>query len=66
MGQHKQGIVPGFTRKYNIHTLVYYEITEDVTSAIAREKQLKHWHRSWKIRLIKTENPEWEDLSSAL
>ena len=61
--QHKQGIVSGFTKKYGAHTLVYYEMTEDIMSAITREKQLKHWNRAWKIRLIKTENPGWKDLS---
>jgi len=61
--QHKWGDAFGFTKKYNIHTLVHYETTKDIISAIAREKQLKHWNRSWKIRLIKTNNPEWKDLA---
>ena len=61
--QHKLDVVPGFTKKYGVHALVYYETTESVVSALEREKQLKHWNRSWKIRLIKTENPEWKDLS---
>ena len=61
--QHKTRIVSGFTKQYNIHTLVYYEMTENIISAITREKELKNWHRSWKIRLIKTGNPNWNDLS---
>ncbi|MFA6081975.1 MAG: GIY-YIG nuclease family protein [Patescibacteria group bacterium] len=52
----------GFTTKYGICLLVYYEMTEDVNSAIAREKQIKNWHRSWKIQLIKSKNPDWKDL----
>jgi putative endonuclease len=51
-----------FTAKYNIHKLVYYEIFTDVYDAIAREKQLKNWHRQWKINLIEKDNPCWRDL----
>ncbi len=64
--QHKQGLVPGFTKKYGIKMLVYYEQTELVLSAIAREKQLKRWKREWKIRLIESMNPEWKDLYEEL
>jgi putative endonuclease len=60
--EHKNGLVDGFTRKYNVKMLVYYEQTENIESAILREKQLKAWHRSWKIRLIESTNPEWKDL----
>ena len=60
--QHKQGLVPGFTKTYGVKMLVYYEQTELVLSAIAREKQLKRWKREWKIRLIESMNPEWKDL----
>ena len=60
--QHKQGLVPGFTKTYGVKMLVYYEQTELVLSAIAREKQLKRWKREWKIRLIESINPEWKDL----
>jgi len=60
--EHKNNIIEGFTKKYNIHKLVYYEITEDVNSAIVREKQLKRWKRNWKIKLIEKNNPEWKDL----
>jgi len=60
--EHKNNLIEGFTKKYNIHNLIYYEITEDVDSAIAREKQLKRWKRNWKIELIEKNNPEWKDL----
>ncbi len=61
--EHKNKLVPGFTSKYNIHRLVYFEQTEDVNAAIAREKVLKGWLRSRKIELIESMNPTWEDLS---
>ncbi len=61
--EHKNKVVEGFTKKYNVDKLVYYEITNDVESAINREKQLKRWHRQWKINLIKEVNPEFKDLS---
>jgi len=64
--QHKQKLVPGFTSKYKINKLVYYETTGDINSAIAREKQLKGWLRSKKIVLIQSMNPEWLDLSYGL
>jgi putative endonuclease len=54
---------PGFTRQYGVDKLVYYEIFDDPGSAITREKQLKKWHRAWKLRLIESKNPEWIDLS---
>ena len=60
--EHKNDLVEGFTKKYGVHQLVYYEQTEDVKSAIQREKQLKKWNRSWKIELIEKMNPEWKDL----
>ena len=60
--EHKNNLIEGFTKKYNIHNLVYYEITEDVNSAITREKQLKIWKRNWKIELIEKNNPKWKDL----
>ena len=60
--EHKSDFVEGFTKKHQVHNLMYYEVTESVESAIAREKQLKKWHRDWKIRLIEQENPEWNDL----
>jgi putative endonuclease len=60
--EHKYNLVEGFTKKYNVHKLVYYEATEDINSAITREKQLKKWKRAWKIELIEKNNPEWKDL----
>jgi len=59
--EHRSGVISGFTKKYSVHDLVYYEQTDEVLSAIAREKQLKKWNRQWKIRLIEQENPEWQD-----
>ena len=60
--EHKNGITGGFTKKYNVHTLVYYELFEDMRSAILREKQMKKWRRAWKIELIEKSNPAWRDL----
>jgi len=64
--EHKNKLVDGFTKTYNINKLVYYEISESVETAITREKQLKNWHRNWKINLIKTMNPEFKDLYDSL
>ncbi|MBI4655850.1 MAG: GIY-YIG nuclease family protein [Elusimicrobia bacterium] len=64
--EHKQKLVPGFTSKYNITKLVYYETTPDVNTAIGREKQIKGGSRQKKIDLISKMNPEWKDLYSAL
>ena len=60
--EHKSGMVEGFTKKYNVHSLVYFEIHQDMTEAITREKQIKKWNRQWKINLIEKENPAWKDL----
>ncbi|MDO8566511.1 MAG: GIY-YIG nuclease family protein [Candidatus Moranbacteria bacterium] len=60
--EHKLDLVEGFTKRYCVHTLVYYEQTENVMSALTREKQMKKWDRSWKIRLIEKKNPKWRDL----
>lgn len=60
--QHKHKTIKGFTHKYNVNQLVYFEETPDVHSAIDREKQLKNWHRKWKIELIEKNNPDWEDM----
>ena len=62
--EHKQKLADGFTKKYNITILAYYEVTPDVRSAIAREKQIKGWLRSKKIALIESMNPQWNDLST--
>ena len=64
--QHRQKVVDGFTKKYNIFKLVYYEIFEDIYRAIAREKQIKAGSRKIKIDLIKSMNPEWKDLHGEL
>ncbi len=64
--EHKNDLVEGFTKEYGIHTLVYYEVTQDITSAIWREKCLKRWKRAWKLRLIEESNPEWKDLYNEL
>jgi putative endonuclease len=61
--EHKNKLINGFTKKYNITKLVYYEATNEVTSAIVREKQIKGWLRRKKIALIESANPQWEDLS---
>jgi len=61
--EHKHKLIPGFTQKYNITKLVYYEETSDVHAAIAREKQIKGWLREKKINLIESMNPNWVDLS---
>jgi putative endonuclease len=60
--EHKNDAVDGFTKKYGVHSLVYYEQCADMTTAIAREKQLKKWNRMWKIELIESVNKEWRDL----
>ena len=60
--EHKNGLIEGFTKKYGVHMLVYYEQTNDSYSAIEREKRLKKWKRQWKINLIQKSNPEWRDL----
>src|SRR3989304_3751531 len=60
--QHRNDLVGGFTQKYQIHKLVYYETADDVNAAITREKQLKKWERAWKIRLIEERNPGRQDL----
>ena len=60
--EHKNKVVDGFTKKYNLDKLVYFETGENIESAIEREKQLKNWHREWKFNLIKIQNPEFKDL----
>ena len=60
--EHKNDFVEGFTQDYQTHSLVYYELHDDMTAAIAREKQIKKWNRQWKLRLIEKSNPEWRDL----
>ena len=64
--EHKSDLADGFTRKYGVHILVWYETHEDIDTAIAREKQIKGWNRAWKIRLIEKENSGWNDLYEKL
>jgi putative endonuclease len=60
--QHKNDVVEGFTNRYAVHTLVYFELHAEMAQAIAREKQLKKWKRAWKLEMIERHNPEWRDL----
>ncbi|MDW7771675.1 MAG: GIY-YIG nuclease family protein [Desulfobulbaceae bacterium] len=60
--EHKNGMVEGFTKKYRVHNLVWYEVHESAESAIRREKQIKKWQREWKMKLIEKDNPGWLDL----
>jgi putative endonuclease len=64
--QHRNGEVKGFTSKYRVHRLVPFEQFATMHDAISREKQLKRWHRQWKINLVESENPQWADLAAAL
>ena len=64
--QHREGSIKGFTSRYDVSRLVYYEQFDDMLSAIAREKQLKKWKRDWKVNLIEDSNPAWVDLAEGL
>ena len=64
--EHKNDLLEGFTKKYKVHRLVYFEETETIDSAIRREKQLKGWKRIWKLKLIEEINPDWNDLYEEL
>lgn len=64
--EHKDGLIVGFTRHYDLHWLVYLEPHENILSAIQREKNIKHWSRAWKVRLINRDNPGWKDLFEEL
>ncbi len=64
--EHREGLVAGFTKQYGLKLLVYYERYEDIRDAIQRESNIKHWRRSWKVRLILDMNPEWRDLYADL
>ena len=64
--QHKNKLFEGFTKRYNVENLVYYEIHQNMEYAITREKQMKKWNRKWKIELIENENKEWSDLWSSI
>jgi putative endonuclease len=64
--EHKSKVVPGFTSRYGVTRLVWYEVYDDPTNAITREKDIKKWRRDWKIRLIEEDNPDWSDLYSSI
>ena len=64
--EHKEGVVAGFTKRYGLKMLVYFEEFESISDAIRREKRLKQWNRAWKIALIEKQNPNWKDLHSLL
>jgi putative endonuclease len=66
VSEHRQGAVPGFTKRYGVHLLVYYETFDDVRDALVRELAMKKWRRAWKIRLIESANPQWRDLYETL
>jgi len=60
--EHREGVVDGFTRRYGLKSLVYFERHDEIAAAIQREKIIKHWPRAWKVRLIAADNPDWRDL----
>ncbi|MBI5910674.1 MAG: GIY-YIG nuclease family protein [Betaproteobacteria bacterium] len=60
--EHRNELVDGFTKKYRVHRLVYFELHEDIREAIVREKQIKKWNRAWKLKVIEQQNPNWADL----
>jgi putative endonuclease len=64
--EHRNDIVEGFTKRYGVHSLVYFELHDDMPEAIRREKQIKKWNRAWKIELIERTNPQWQDLWHSL
>ena len=64
--EHKNSYVDGFTKQYNLNILVYYEVYDEIEEAIKREKQLKNWHREWKVELVNKQNPNWEDLYESI
>jgi putative endonuclease len=66
VAEHREGIVKGFTKRYGLKRLVYFKAYDDIVTAIQREKNMKHWSRTWKARLILTSNPQWNDLFETL
>ena len=60
--EHRSGIIHGFTKQYKVHSLVWFEVHDDINEALLREKQIKKWERQWKLRLIEEKNPKWIDL----
>jgi putative endonuclease len=65
-GEHRDKVVPGFTKRHGVDILVWYESHDDINAAIAREKQIKGWNRAWKLRLIEKQNSGWNDLAPGL
>ena len=61
--EHRNNLIKGFTKRYNVHKLIYYEETNNINEALLFEKRIKKWNRSWKIRLIEQDNPKWKDLA---
>ena len=66
VAEHREGAVKGFPKTYGLKRLVYFEVYDDIRTAIQREKNMKHWSRTWKVRLILQSNPQWNDLFEAL
>ena len=64
--EHREGMIPGFTKQYGLKCLVWFSFFEDIRDAIQREKAIKHWPRAYKIRLIMADNPDWDDLYETL
>jgi len=64
--EHRQGVADGFTKRYGVKSLVYFEAYDEARTAIQREKNIKHWKRDWKIALIERENPQWDDMFDGL
>jgi putative endonuclease len=64
--EHRNDLADGFTKKHKVHDLVYFELHEQMSAAITREKQIKKWNRSWKLELIEKNNPEWKDLYESI
>jgi len=62
VAEHREGVVKGFTKQYSLKRLVYFEVYDDIRIAIQRERSMKHWSRTWKVRLILQSNPQWDDL----
>ncbi len=64
--EHKNDLIDGFTKKHGVHTLVWFEVHDDIREAIKREKQIKYWRRAWKLELIEKTNPDWRELYDEL
>jgi putative endonuclease len=66
VAEHREGVVKGFTKRYGLKRLVYFEVYDDIVTAIQREKNMKHWSRTWKVRLVLASNQQWNDLFETL